>query len=379
MSRKLTNDEFVERLNIVNNGVVALDIYQGSRTKIHFKCLKCGHIWKAFSESVMQGYGCPVCGRQKLCVGKNDLWTTRPDVAKLLTKPEDGYAYTCNANVKVDFICPICGKIQSKFISNVTRQGFACSFCSDSISFANKMIFSVISQLRVDYMEPEWHPKWANKYRYDMYFEYNNLNYVVEMDGGVGHGNLQYNSKNQDVDGKMRDEIKDELARQYNVCLIRIDCYYRDDRFEYIKNNIIQSELSSIFDLSIVNWGKCLEYCTSSLIKEAADLYNKNMLIKDIAKKLCRHSTTISRWLKQAANAGLCDYNVSTVHRRCKEISKATGKLVDQYTKNDIFIRRYDTIMDAARDVGGSSSNIAACCNGKKRSAYGFCWSYAKL
>jgi predicted RNA-binding Zn-ribbon protein involved in translation (DUF1610 family) len=378
MGRKLTNEEFIGKLRVANGGVIALDAYQGSRAKIHFQCLECGHIWNAFAESVMQGYGCPVCGRRKLHIGENDLWTTRPDVAKLLAKAEDGYAYTCNANIKVDFVCPICGKLQQKFISNVTRQGFACSFCSDGISFANKMIFSIINQLHVDYMEPEWSPKWANKYRYDMYFEYNNLNYIVEMDGGVGHGNLQYNSKTPDVDGMARDAIKDELARQHNIHLIRIDCYYHEDRFEYIKNNIIQSELSSIFDLSIVNWNKCLEYCTTSLIKEAADLYNKNMLLKDIAKTLCRHCTTISRWLKQASIIGLCDYHVSSVYQRCKEISKVAGKPVEQYTKSGVFIRKYDTITAAAECVCGSQSNISACCNGKKGSAYGFCWLYAK-
>lgn len=49
---------------------------------------------------------------------------------------------------------------------------------------------------------------------------------------------------------------------------------------------------------------------------------------------------------------------------------------VDKYTLDGQFIRSFDTMAEAARDVGGTKSNIAAVCQGNKRMCKGFRYAY---
>lgn len=64
------------------------------------------------------------------------------------------------------------------------------------------------------------------------------------------------------------------------------------------------------------------------------------------------------------------EHECSAKGRRCEN-----GKgviLLDEYGQEKIF----ETISDAADYVGGAYQNIAACCNGKRKTAYGFSWKW---
>lgn len=61
-------------------------------------------------------------------------------------------------------------------------------------------------------------------------------------------------------------------------------------------------------------------------------------------------------------------------------------KKVNQYSKDGVLIKTYESIAEAARVIGGQPQNICHCCNGgaykngkwkKCISAYGFIWRYA--
>ena len=80
-------------------------------------------------------------------------------------------------------------------------------------------------------------------------FFYNNKQYIVEMDGGLGHGFYNCDAiRGIGLNGKDLDEYKDKMALEHNIFVIRIDCFYTkmEDRFSYIKNSIQNSELSNI-------------------------------------------------------------------------------------------------------------------------------------
>jgi hypothetical protein len=47
-----------------------------------------------------------------------------------------------------------------------------------------------------------------------------------------------------------------------------------------------------------------------------------------------------------------------------------------QYSLNGDFIKKYEYILDAATEIGGTHSNICKCASGKGKSAYGFIWVY---
>lgn len=59
------NDVFVKELEVVNPDIIAVDPYQNNKRKITCRCKKCGNQWKATPNSLLRGYGCPVCSRKK--------------------------------------------------------------------------------------------------------------------------------------------------------------------------------------------------------------------------------------------------------------------------------------------------------------------------
>ena len=54
----------------------------------------------------------------------------------------------------------------------------------------------------------------------------------------------------------------------------------------------------------------------------------------------------------------------------------ASSKPVNQYSKNNEFIKYYDGASDASRQTGILTTCICACCNGKQKTAGGFIWRY---
>ena len=314
--RLLTHDMFVAKLHVIHPNINVIDAYINTATSIRFQCSN-GHIWHAKPNNILQGKGCPFCSGRMAIVGETDIATLRPDIAKLIKNQSIIYELTPHSGKRVEFVCPDCGKTSIKRVIDVCRQGFSCNFCSDGISFAEKMCRSILFQLNVDNLDFEWNPEWLKPYRYDAFFTLNSHKYVVEMDGGLGHGKAIFGLNEADIIGANRDAIKDKLALQHNVDVIRIDCCYKcDNRFEYIKNNILNSKLNAILDLNKVNWERCCEDACTSFIITAAKLYNDGLTTGSIKNILKCSQPTIREWLKIATGAGLCSYDPKTPRKR---------------------------------------------------------------
>mgnify|MGYP000925118719 CR=1 FL=1 len=111
----------------------------------------CGHEWDAVVSNRSGGSGCPYCSNKKLLVNFNDMWTTNPELAKLLANPEDGYKYMQSSNKKVDWKCKECNTLlHGRAINNFNRRGFSCPKCSDGISLGERMIMIILNQLNIN-------------------------------------------------------------------------------------------------------------------------------------------------------------------------------------------------------------------------------------
>lgn len=303
----MTHDEFVEGLKEINNNIEVIGKYIGMYEDITIK-FRCGHIWTTKAVNVYyKNIKCPYCYHQRILIGFNDLWTTSAETAMLLTNSEDGYIVTKGSGKKKSFTCPLCGKSQQKIVKNVVNRGLQCSFCSDGISYPNKFCRAFLDQLPIDDYDVEWQPAWAKPYLYDNYFKYNNVCYIVEADG-----NLHYSDKNEfgvsSDERRKADNIKNQLAKDNNVILIRIDC--RESNCEYIKNSILNSELNNIFNLNSIDWNKCDKRAQKSLVKIACDLYmTKIKSIEQISKELKIGRNSVANYLKKGVDFGWCDYN----------------------------------------------------------------------
>lgn len=60
-----THKQFIEELSNINANIEVIGKYDGAKSNIEVKCLKCGHIWNPTASSLLCGYGCPCCKRSK--------------------------------------------------------------------------------------------------------------------------------------------------------------------------------------------------------------------------------------------------------------------------------------------------------------------------
>lgn len=311
MSKKLTHKEFIEKLKIQNkhfaNGKFnIIGEYVNSVTKINCECCL-GHLWSVTPAHLLHdGCGCPYCCGNAIWRGFNDLWTTRPDVAKLLKNHNDGYKFGQHSNQKVEFICPKCSCVVIKSINDVSRQGLSCSMCADGVSYPNKFGRSLLKQLPIEDFKCEYSPKWAHPYRYDNYFKYKGQSYILEMDGAFHFEEKPYSKLS--LDERIRiDDIKTEIATKHGVIVMHIDC--RISKFDYIKKSILQSGLSQLFDLSSIDWNLCDKISCNSLVKTACDLYASGIHSTTmIGKILCISSKATLDYLKRGTRVGWCNY-----------------------------------------------------------------------
>ena len=183
--------------------------------------------------------------------------------------------------------------------------GFSCQKCSDGISYPNKFSRALLEQLPVENIDYEWSPDWIKPYRYDNYFEYNGIKYILEMDGKFHYEDNGMSNMTAE-EQKQIDNMKDEMAIKHNVKMIRIDCQKSD--MDYIKTNIINSELNTILDLSNIDWDLCNREALNSLVKQVCDLYKDGYRNIDIENKLKISKNTVTKYLKLGNELGWCKY-----------------------------------------------------------------------
>lgn len=293
------------------------DEYINNHTDMWFYCSK-QHRWQTKPASISKGNGCPYCSNKKILIGYNDIATTSPDIFKFLANPEDGYKYARWSNVRTDFRCDLCGHVQNRKIASVAHRGFICECCGNGISYPNKFGRAFFDQLPVRKYKAEYHPVWGRPYIYDIYFKFNDKEYLVEWDGRQ-HSDKKMSFYISLEEQQKIDRIKDQLAAENNVKLIRIDCAKSDP--DYIKNNILKSELNVLFDLSAVDWKRCDECAQQNLVKIACDLWASGMNFDEIGEKLHLGDWAVRDYINRGTRLGWCTYDPKWwISERCHPV-----------------------------------------------------------
>ena len=292
--------------------------------------------------------------------GKTDLWTTAPHIANLLLYPEHGYNLSLGSHKKDYFICPYCGTKMYKIVRNVHRYGLGCSVCSDGISYPEKVVANLLTQLNMDFIYDSSY-EWSNNKRYDFYVEH--LSLIIETHGLQHYEDKKMFNKKSGYSEKENDIYKKEIAMQNGIQnYIELDCRYSD--FKYIKNSILNSELKTMFNLLLIDWDILEKDCLKSKVIEVCNVYNsgiKNTV--EIAQLLGLDASTVSDYLRRCNEAGLCNYMPNPYHERAI-ICVDTGKI-------------YDTLKHVELD-GFNKSQVSECCNHKDGvyTAGGYNWCF---
>jgi hypothetical protein len=238
-------------------------------------------------------------------------------------------------------------------------------------------MFNVLEQLQVCF-ETEYSPDWIKPKAYD--FNIPSISKIIEMDGGLGHGKKVHSrSKSTKEETLEIDEYKDEIANKHGIKVVRIDSIISE--LEYIKTNMLNSELAKLFDLSNINWNKAEEFALSNLIKKACEFKRDNPRITttEIGKLMNLDRHTIRNYLKKG-NRIWSWFNYDE-KEEIKNSAKKEKRMVEIF-KNNISLGIFGSISELSRksekqfNVKLDFSAISRVCLGKLKHYKGYTFKY---
>ncbi|MBE6069541.1 MAG: hypothetical protein E7211_17905 [Clostridium lundense] len=353
-----------------------------------YKCNKCGWEEGWIEEgNLLKRIGCGCCCTPTRAVveGINDIPTTASWMVKYF---QGGYdearRYSKSSNQKIYPICYDCGRVKTKAISINQLYGthsIGCS-CGDGISYPQKLMFKVLEQLEVKF-ETEYSPSWITPKKYDFYFEINNKKYIIEMDGGLGHGRKVHSKSKLTIKETLEiDEYKDKMAKGHSIKVIRINC--KESDLSYIKNNILNSELSNLFDLNKIDWNKIEEFALINLVKVVCDhkKNNPDITTREIGKVMNLDRSTILIYLKKGNKLGWCNYSAKEESfKGSSKAGKMKGKQVEVF-KDGKSLGIFESCSELERQseelfgVKLLQSAISPTCNRKFKQYKGYTFRY---
>ncbi len=381
---KLINHNYKYNIgDIVENNYSKIEIIKQFKKKskegvnvkwYKYLCLKCGYKHEIVETSLLSGSGCPVCANKKVLVGYNDITITDEWMIKYFQGGVDeAKLYTRCSGKSIYPICPDCGEIRKKPISinNIYRTRSIGCKCSDGISFPEKFILELFRQLKVNYEYRKSNFKWNNRKEYDFYLM--DFNSIVET-----HGEQHYKKSFHTIHKNSRtleeeqenDRIKEQLAKENGIkYYIIIDC--RKSELTWIKDSVLNSNLTKLFDLSTIDWLKCSDYACKNIIKEVCDIknINPNYSTHDISKIVNLHSSTIMNYLKKGNELGWCNYNKEDARKiqglKMRGINHPLAQDIICLNTKEIF----HTMTDASKKYNTPISKISMCCRGERNSS----------
>lgn len=300
---------------------------------------------------------------------KDSVAYNYPQIAKMIAIEENGltfedcYNIACQSNKRFYFKCLDCNIISNKkySLSQITIYGYSCHYCGDGISIPNKFMSNLLNQLNINF-KSEYSPYYfRNSQHVD--FLLIDYNIIIEMDGNYGNHTKEY------------DYWRDFLNMKYGgYKTIRIKLFdnnkYSNDTLNYIKEQIIKSELSNIFDFNKINWILIWEKCQKSEIIKTWELWNNGIHDIDILSKITNTSkSTVCRRLKKGAECNMCNYTknesikVGSTKIKGEKNYKATKVMCVTTGK------KFNTLTEASKFYNVCISGITLCCKGKYKSA----------
>lgn len=353
-----------EKINLIDNNINIEGDFLGTHNNIKVSCKKCGYVWYPLPCNLLKGQtGCPCCLGQVAVKGINSFYDTHPHLSVLLENIEDSYVNLKYSKKIVNWVCPNCKTVIKRSFERMTQNGhLCCPICNDGLSYPNKFMASCLKQLHIDFDTEKTFP-WSNHKRYDFYIE--KYNCIIEVHGA------QHYSKSGFMYGetyqKENDAWKKQVALDNGIeSYIEIDA--RESKKEFISQNIINSQLSKLFNIGVVDWNKCNINSMTSLKFEACKLWNDGIRnTTEIGKILDIHQKTVRSYLKEYADINLCDYNsYEAMITNGKNSNPPNKRKVICTTTNEIF----ESISSAKRKHNiSTNANIISCCQGKRNYA----------
>ena len=359
------------------------------------KCTKCGYEDILNESDLKNKVTCKCCKNKVAVLGVNTIWDLNNWMVPIVGE-EVAKTHVSGSCKFVEAKCPYCGKISEKKrqINKIYQEhGISC-ICKDSIPYTEKFIFKLLEILNLDfiYQLTSKKAKWVGNKRYDFYFILNNEEFIIETNGEQHPNTKYYNEKSFKLskDNQIKNDLyKKNLALENGIKeknYIVLDCSLSDK--EFIKNEILNSELNNIFDLSSVDWEKCERFALKNLLKSVCDYWNKRgewETTTDLARIFKLDKSTIRDYLKKGNMMGLCKYDPEKEKiLGNKKSVKKTKKRVSVFDKDNKYLGVFQSIAELSKlsyDLFGVTFDkgcITATCKGRQKTCKGYIIKYVE-
>lgn len=398
--------------NYEKNGALSPEQFtSGSSKTVWWKCSKCSGEWQAKILNRTNGRGCPFCSNRRIMIGFNDLNTTHPQLAKEWDYEKNGaltpQMITHGSNKKVWWICPLGHSYQATPLHR--GQGTNCPICNSGrqTSFAEQAFYFYIKQL---------YPNAINRYT-EIFNNGMELDiYIPSRHIGIEYDGVFWHKKNI-----QREIIKYQICQSHNIKLFRIreaplsesdwliaDRLYHIDNLDN-RNNLEKQIIFFLRDLETLYTTYFLRDPDVNLQRDSLEiqkLYRQQLIGQSLDKT---HPELSKEWnfqkngdlLPSMFHSGsservwwkcsVCghEWRTSISHRAngtgCEVCYRkrnyggghSSSKCIYQYSKEGKFIRKWDSISDAGRELHFNTSNITSCAKHLRAIAGGFRWEYS--
>src|SRR5574344_1017559 len=297
----------------------------GKRRKSYkVKCLNEGYEYNVLECNLDKKSGRPVCNNKIIVKGVNDINSTNIKLSNLLLNKDDCYLYSENSTQKIDFKCPICRKVfNNLMIKNVNKSGVPCH-CSQSKSYPNRFMYWLLEEIRINFKDEETF-EWSDSRIYDFYIP--SISTIIEMNGKQ-HYEEAFNFTNI----SLKEQIENDVYKHNMAINNGIKNYFQIDArrsdFNFIKNNVLKSGLSSLLDFSKVDWGYIETKCENNIMLEISKIWNSGERdVKVIGKTV-----------------GLSGGNVTKFLHKCDKFN-----LIEKYDKEELESIRLEKAINGIR------------------------------
>lgn len=130
----------------------------GSGYKAWWVCKDCGESYQSPINVHIRGHKCPYCTGAKVLVGKTDLQTLFPDIAREYAKDNDIPVNEISASThkKVKWICPNCHEeYWASPHHRTSKDRTECPFCKKP-SKGERRIKNILDKYGIEYKQQEW-------------------------------------------------------------------------------------------------------------------------------------------------------------------------------------------------------------------------------
>lgn len=147
MGKRKTNEEFTSEMKSINRNIVILGTYINNKTKIRCECLKCGYVWFAQPNHLLEGHGCPECKKELLSQIKT---LTHEEFIERINKINPNIKIIgnyINAKTKIECECLFDG---NRWLSTPTNllSGKGCPVCNiNSKTYSHKQFIQQLKQI----------------------------------------------------------------------------------------------------------------------------------------------------------------------------------------------------------------------------------------